>query len=249
MIDGLFLAVGVPAVLIAGISKGGFGSGAAFAGAVLLALVVEPGAALAVMLPLLMLMDVTALRFYWRQWDPAATRLMVLGGVPGVAAGAALWSVLSADAVRLIIGVIAVGFVAFQIARDRGWLTMTGLPAGRGAGLAWGAVAGFTSFISHAGGPAAAIFLLSRGLDKRRFQATTVAVFWLLNVAKFVPYAALGIFSRDTLLAGLILSPLAVLGIWAGVRLHRAIPQGAFFVIMYGLLTVTGLRLIWVGLA
>ena len=42
-----FYAVGAVAVLVAAISKGGFGSGAAFAGAVILALVTPPDRALA----------------------------------------------------------------------------------------------------------------------------------------------------------------------------------------------------------
>jgi len=56
-----FFAIAVPAVIFAGISKGGFGSGAAFASASILALVVPPGQALGIMLPLLMLIDVVTL--------------------------------------------------------------------------------------------------------------------------------------------------------------------------------------------
>ena len=47
--DPLFWTIAVPAVILAGVSKGGFGSGAAFAAAPLLAMAVPPGLALGVM--------------------------------------------------------------------------------------------------------------------------------------------------------------------------------------------------------
>ncbi len=69
MLDTGFYALAIPAVMFAGISKGGFGSGAAFAAAALLAIVVDPGTAIGVMLPLLMLVDLAALRAFWRKWS------------------------------------------------------------------------------------------------------------------------------------------------------------------------------------
>jgi uncharacterized membrane protein YfcA len=61
-----FFAVAVPAVLIAAVSKGGFGSGVGFLSTTLIALVVEPAQAVGLMLPLLMVLDATGLRSYWR---------------------------------------------------------------------------------------------------------------------------------------------------------------------------------------
>ena len=88
VLDLWFFLIAAPAAIFAGISKGGFGSGAAFASASILALVVEPGLALGVMLPLLMLIDVATLRPYWGQWNRSAAVLLVAGGVPGVELGA-----------------------------------------------------------------------------------------------------------------------------------------------------------------
>ena len=62
-LDTTFFALAVPAVLFAGISKGGFGSGAAFAATPILALILEPAQAVGLMLPLLMLMDIILWRF------------------------------------------------------------------------------------------------------------------------------------------------------------------------------------------
>lgn len=113
------------------------------------------------------------------------------------------------------------------------------------AGLLAGALAGFTSFVSHAGGPPAAVYLLSRGLSKTAYQATTVLVFWAINIAKFVPYAFLGVFTFETLRAGAILAPFALLGSWVGVKLHHAVSERVFFALTYALLTITGVKLIF----
>lgn len=243
-----FLAAGAFAALFAGVSKGGFGSGAAFAGAAILAIVAPPGAALGIMLPLLMLIDMATLRPYWRQWGREETRMLVLGGLPGVALGVVFYRVADADLMRVLIGAIAVGFVAWQLAERSGLVRGAARPLPAAAGLLAGAVAGFTSFVSHAGGPPAAVYLLSRGLGKTGFQATTVAVFFVLNIAKAVPYGLLGLFTRETLSLSLMLAPFALTGAWIGVRAHRIVPERAFFGLTYVLLTVTGLKLILDGL-
>ena len=115
-----FFLVAIPAVIIAGISKGGFGSGAAFVAAPILALIVDPILALGIMLPLLMLIDVASLKAYWRKWSPGDARLLILGSVPGLAAGATLARVADPDLFRILIGVICFAFVGWQLVRALG---------------------------------------------------------------------------------------------------------------------------------
>lgn len=243
-----FLAIAAPAAVFAGISKGGFGSGAAFASASILALIVEPGVALGIMLPLLMLIDVATLGPYWRKWAWPESRILILGALPGVALGAALYSVADADVFRVLIGAISVLFVLWQVGRARGWFPLAEHALSDRAGALAGLAAGFTSFVSHAGGPPAAIYLLSRGLTKTQYQASTVLIFWVINIAKFIPYAFLGMFTIDTALANVVLAPFALIGAWAGVKAHHLVPELWFFRLTYLLLTVTGVKLIWDGL-
>jgi uncharacterized membrane protein YfcA len=243
-----FFVVAAPAVIFAGISKGGFGSGASFAAASILALVVEPGLALGVMLPLLMLIDLTTLRPYWGKWNRRAAVLLILGGVPGVALGAALYARADADVFRVLIGSVSIGFVLWQVARVWGLVRVAARILPDWAGAMAGLVAGFTSFVSHAGGPPAAVYLLSLRITKTEYQATTVLTFWAINIAKFVPYAFLGMFTAETGLANLVLAPFAVLGAWLGVKAHHLVPERAFFLLTYVLLSVTGTKLIWDGL-
>lgn len=247
-LDLTFFLIAGPAVVFAGISKGGFGSGAAFAAAGILALVVEPGLALGVMLPLLMLIDVSTLRPYWGKWDNQAALLLIAGAVPGVALGAALYRIAEPDVFRVLIGLISVGFVIWQIASKRGYIRAASHTLSPAAGAVAGGVAGFTSFVSHAGGPPAAVYLLSKKLSKTEYQATTVLVFWAVNIAKFIPYAFLGMFTAQTGIANLLLAPFALLGAWLGVKAHQIVPERAFFALTYVLLTATGTKLIWDGL-
>lgn len=247
-LDLTFFLIAGPAVIFAGVSKGGFGSGAAFAAAGMLALVVEPGLALGVMLPLLMLIDVVTLRPYWGKWDRQASVLLIAGAVPGVALGAALYRVAEPDLFRVLIGAISLGFVAWQLAVRRGLVRGAAHVLSPAMGGFTGLVAGFTSFVSHAGGPPAAVYLLSKRLGKTEFQATTVLVFFVVNIFKFIPYAFLGMFTAETGWANAVLAPFAVLGAWLGVKAHRLVPEKAFFALTYVLLTVTGVKLIGDGL-
>lgn len=237
--------IAVPAVLFAGMSKGGFGSGAAFAAVPMLALVVEPGVALGLMLPLLMLMDFGALKPYWGKWDRAEAMALILGSLPGLILAGLFWRWANPDLFRFLIGAIALLFVFWQLGKQMQILPMPKRALPRWAGWPIGAIVGFTSFISHAGGPAAAVYLLSKGMGKTTYQATTVLVFWIVNLLKFIPYIWLGIFSRETLIADLIFAPLALLGVWLGVIGHRALSEKAFFGITYIFLVAAGAKLIW----
>ncbi len=243
-----FFAFAVPAVIFAGVSKGGFGSGAAFASASILALIVEPGQALALMLPLLMLIDLASLRAYWRRWNGREAGVLILGALPGVILAAWLFAGMDADAMRLLIGSLSIAFVIWQLRGVFGLWVAAGRQLPGWAGVLAGVVAGFTSFVSHAGGPPVAVYLLSRQPSKTQYQATTVLVFWVINLSKAVPYAGLGLFSVETLKLDLMLAPFALFGTWAGVKLHHSVPERLFYAIAYVLLTVTGAKLIWDGL-
>lgn len=244
-IDPAFFAVAIPAVVIAGLSKGGFGASAGFASTPLLALVMPPAQAAALMLPILMVMDVASLRAYWRRWSwPDARRLMI-GAAAGVGLAWATFRVVSAEMVQLMVGVIAIVFVLFQIVRSYGLVRPRPGTAGAGSGLFWGTVCGFTSFIANAGGPPASMYLLARPLDKTTFQATTVIAFWWVNLIKLPAFLSLGLLQLDMARPLAILLPLSLASVLAGVWAHRSISDRWFFRLTYALLLCTGAKLIW----
>ena len=243
-----FILIATFATVFAGISKGGFGSGAAFASAAILATIIEPGSAIGIMLPLLILMDFVSLKPYWRKWVSRESWILVVGSIPGVILGALLYSNISADFFRFLIGIICLAFVFWQALQTWTIIQKPIRPLSDFFGIFLGCFAGFTSFISHAGGPPAAIYLLSKKPTKTEYQATTVIVFWAVNLAKAVPYTFLGLFTLETLFLDLILAPFALLGVWIGVKAHYMISEHLFFSFTYILLILTGARLIWVAL-
>ncbi len=233
------------ATVFAGISKGGFGSGASFASASILALVLAPGQALGIMLPLLILIDLTTLKPYWRKWQWPTARLLMVGSVPGVILGVVIYKITNDDVIRFLIGAMALLFVMWQGARALGVLPVAKSRLPVVAGLLAGCVAGFTSFVSHAGGPPAAMYMLSLKMSKTEYHANTLLVFTIVNLLKAVGYSYLGIFTAQTLMVGVYLAPFALIGAWIGVKAHYMVPERAFFILTYVLLIFTGSKLIF----
>lgn len=71
--------------------------------------------------------------------------------------------------------------------------------------------------------------------------------FAFVNYAKLIPYAGLGQFSGENLATALVLAPIAPIGIWAGMWLHKHINATLFFRVCYVLLFFTGLKLLYDG--
>ena len=240
-----FYALAVPSVLIAGISKGGFGSGLVVMAVPLMALVVPPPQAAAVMLPILVAMDLIAFWTYRRSFDRGHLMAVLPASVLGVAVGWATFGLLDAAAVRLLIGVIA---IVFPLAY---WLKLEPPTVTKGRmrlwGGFWGAVSGFTSFVAHAGGPPVLVYLLPQKLEKRLFVGTLVVFFMVVNALKLIPYGQLGQFHAGNLMTSAVLLPLAPLGIWLGLWMQKRIPDRAFYGVCYVFLFLTGLKLVWDG--
>eukprot|EP00752_Nemacystus_decipiens_P000473 g473.t1 len=201
--DPLFYLVAVPAVLVAGISKGGFGGGLGIVAVPMLALAIGPVQAAAIMLPILCAMDVFGLIAYRRRADWTNLLRLVPGAMIGILIGAVTFRWFDADAVRLTIGLIAVLFT-LQHWTGFGPRRPADRPPGPShlRGGAWGSVAGFTSFVAHAGGPPVQFYLLPQKIDKTLYVGTTVWFFFAVNYVKLVPYTMLGLFSAENLATG-----------------------------------------------
>lgn len=247
--DPLFYAVAVPAVLIVGISKGGVAGGLGSVSVPMMALAIPPIQAAAIMLPILCLMDLFGLRAYRGVWDRRNLALMLPGALAGIAVGALTFRYLSDDGVRLIVGTVALSFVLYQwfgryVLRHAADRRAEPGPAG----LLWSGVAGFTSFVAHAGGPPVHVYLLPQRMDKTVYVGTLVVFFAVVNYVKLLPYWLLGQLSADNLGTALVLAPLAPLGIWLGVRFHRMLSERLFYGLCFVFLGLAGVKLIRDGL-
>ena len=233
-------------VIVAGVSKGGFGASVGFLATPLMALAISPVFAVGVMLPILILIDQVGMAAYWRKWRWAAVWPVCLTACIGIGLGGFLIDKVDADALRLGLGVIAILFTLFQFARLRGWTPEAAAPRWLRAAI-WGTASGFTSTISHAGGPPVTMYLLGERLDKTTYQGCSVLVFWVINLVKLPPYFMVGAIGWDTLQVSLWMAPVAVLGVGLGVWLHKRVSERRFFQFMFTVLVIVGLKLCWDG--
>lgn len=245
--DPWFYLLAVPAILLAGISKGGFGGGLAVLGVPVLSLVIPPAQAAAILLPILLVMDAIGIGAYRRSYHAPSLAAMLPGALAGIALGGLAFGLLDARPMRLVIGAIALLFVGHHLAggarlrparQPSAWL-----------GALCGALSGFTSTLAHAGGPPAQLYLLPLRLDKTTLVATLVVFFAIVNFAKLVPYALIGQFTGLNLATSLALAPLAPLGMALGLWLHRRVDDLLFYRVAYGFVAITGAKLIWDGIA
>ena len=237
-----FYAVAIPAVILTGISKGGIGAAGGFS-VPLLSMVISPVQAAAIMLPILILMDLIGVYAYRRDWDRRIMAVIMPAGLVGIGVGWVTFKYLNDDWIRVLLGVIASGFVAWQV--------LAGLPApgrpSRWKGYACAASSGFTSFVAHAGGPPLAIYLLPQRLDKALYVGTTIVFFTAINAAKIVPYLMLGLFDARNLGTAVALLPVAVGGILLGIWVRKKLSTLWFYRVAFTLLFVTGAKLLWDG--
>ena len=243
--DPWFYAVAIPAVLLTGLAKSGFASGLGALATPMIALTMPVPQAVAIMLPLLMAMDATGLQQLWRERDPALVRLLLPWGLLGVLAGTLLFRALTAQAVAGLVGALTLTFLAQRLLFPP---RVGAPPASPWVGRACAAVSGFTSFVAHAGGPPISAYALPLRLEPRVLAGSLAVFFAAVNLAKWAPYAALGLIDLRNMATALVLLPAAPLGVWAGVWLVRRVDPGWFYRIAYTGMAITGCKLLWDGL-
>lgn len=242
--DPWFYAAAVPAVLLAAINKAGFASGLGVLSVPLLALTVPPLQAAAILLPVMCAMDAFAVWAYRSRFDPVNLRILVPAGVIGVGAGWLTAGLLSSQGIKFLVGTIAVWFTVHY------WLGPRRArpgPPRRATGAACGAIAAYTSFLAHAGGPPLSMYLLPQRLAPALYVGTSVMYWAAINLLKLVPYAALGQFDARNLLTSAVLLPLAPLGVRIGVWANRALDPLWFYRVCYALTFAVGAKLAWDG--
>ncbi|WP_196260547.1 sulfite exporter TauE/SafE family protein [Pelagibacterium limicola] len=246
MFDPAFFAVAIAAVFIVGLSKSGLVASMGMVGVPLLTLVMPARDAAGMMLPLLLIMDAIALVVYRREVDWRIFWILLPGAMLGTVIGWALSAVVSEAMVRLAIGVVTLLFVLDA------WLPLRkkleGLPPSRPWGTFWGSIAGFTSFISHTGGPPVQIYMLPLKLPPVLFAGTNAVLFAVINAAKIVPYFFLGQLSVSNMQAAATLVPVAIGAMLLGVFLVRRISQTLFYRIAYILIFLLSIKLIYDGI-
>lgn len=249
VVDSLwFFLLAVPVVLLTGISKGGFAGGLGTLAVPILTLMVDPRMAAAIMLPILCTMDIFTVWQYRRGWDAKSLKILIPGALVGIIVGGLTFSMMNADMIRIIVGLMAIYFVGnyWFIHRRKKQTEFHSHNILKGGVL--GALSGFSSFIAHAGGPPLSQYLFPLKLDKTVMVATSVMFFVTVNYVKLIPYAWLGQLSIENLKMSLYLVPFAPIGVWLGIWMHNRVSNKLFYIICYGLLFLVGIKLLAEGM-
>lgn len=240
----VFWICAVIAVLLTGISKGGFG-GVALLAVPLMALVISPVRAAGIMLPILIVMDVVSVWSYRRSFDKKLLALMLPGAIIGIAIGGFMAGYIDDRFVLIFVGIIALTFSLYSVFKPKGNAGF--IRGNKPVGITASVISGFTSFLAHAGGPPFQVYAIPQGLEKRTFAGTSVMFFAVVNAVKLLPYFLLGQFDRANLTTSLILIPLAPVGVLMGVWLLKRISQDAFYKFLYTMIFLVGIKLLWDG--
>jgi len=241
-----FYAIAIPAILITGISKGGFG-GLGTLAVPLMTLAIAPRQAAAIMLPILCLMDIIAMTAYWKKWDGPNMKILLMSAPIGIAVGWATFRYLDAGAIRLLIGLLAMTFALRYWINFKANKTKAALGPDPVKGSFWGAISGFTSFVSHTGSPPVSVYLLPQKLHKTAYQGTAAVYFATVNYLKLIPYYFLGQFSSENLGTSAVLLPLAIAGVFLGIWLHKRVSERIFYPIVHAALLGIGIKLVYDG--
>ena len=242
--DPYFYAVSVPAVLMLGISKSGFGVGFGSLAVPVMALAVSVPQAAAILMPVLLLMDVLGMAAFRNNFNLPLIRFLVPLGLVGTLVGALLFKVLDA---RLVAGLVGVSTLLFLAQRLLFPSRPDSPPPPKWLGALLTVTSGFTSFVSHAGGPPLSAYVIPLRLSPLHFTATMAFFFFVINLSKWIPYGLLGLLDLRNMATSLVLLPLAPLGVWIGVRMARRISPTLFYRLISVGMLLTGCKLVWDG--
>lgn len=240
-LDVAFFLLAALAALLVGLSKGGL-SMAGSLGTPLLAMVISPVKAAALLLPIFVVSDWFGLYAYRHEFDRRNLLILIPAAIAGIGIGWLSSAVVSEHMVGLLIGMIGIAFClnAWRLRHH----ALPPRPADIPRGLFWGAIAGFTSFVSHSGGPPYQVYVLPQKLSKTVFAGTTTITFAAINLVKLLPYWQLGQLDLANLKISVLLMPIAVAGTFAGVWLVRIIPERAYFLLIHAALFLLSIALV-----
>lgn len=235
-----FWCLAIVGVLLTGISKSGFAGGIGVIAVPLLSLSISPITAAALMLPLLIVMDFFSVKAWLGKQDTALLKLLLLPAIVGIGVGYLMFGSLNENHLKLMLGILSLAFALWGLFNGLDKFALKQKWAGR----IFSGIAGFTSFVAHAGGPPVNMYLIPLKLPRETFLATSVMFFAAVNAVKLVPYIALNQFNADNLKVAAILIPIAWIGVRLGLVIQRYLNDKLFYRIILIMLLIIGAKLI-----
>jgi len=254
--DNYYWILAVVGVIFIGLSKAGFGGGLGMLTTPLCALVFGPKDAIGILLPLLCAGDAFSLWHYRGKGDKRNLKFLIPGVIIGVFIGVQLIGVFSSRQFNIVIGSLALTFVAFQLVKKYIFRAEGAFSPNHKSGVPFGVAAGVTSTFAHGAGPVISMYLIPQKLPKELFVGTNVLIFFWINWIKMpffildqsmidLPvFAPKALINWETLKMTALFFPLVPLGVWLGVLLNRRIPEKLFLKFVYALTFVAGVQLV-----
>jgi uncharacterized membrane protein YfcA len=185
-------------------------------------------ASVGLVLPMLLMADLLAVRYYRRDADWNYVWRLLPAAAVGVIIGVLIGDQLDDDAFRQILAwIVVIGLILliWQERRPPSQKFIQHPITSSFAGLA----GGFTTMVGNAAGPVMSVYLLATRLPKREFIGTAAWFFLLINAFK-VPFH---IWSWKTLdwasfQLNLAALPMIIIGFVIGIRIVGWLPEKAF---------------------
>ncbi len=231
----------VAVILLATLIRSTFGFGEALVAVPLLALRIP----IAVAAPVAVLVSVCIAALIvaqdWRHMELRSAGWLIASALLGIPLGLLLLTRASDHAVRLLLGVVIVGFSLYSIgARSKLHLETDHLAWLLGAGFCSGVLGGAYGM----NGPPLAVYGALRRWSPQRFRATLQGYFLVASLAGLAGYAAVGLWRPPVTRYFLLSLPCVIVGVLIGRWLNRRLRADTFLTIVYAGLVVTGSILI-----
>ncbi len=240
MTPGLWLLAVVSAILV-GMAKNGV-PGLGILVVPTLAMIFPARLSVGALLPLLIVGDIMAILRFRQHAEWSILKTLLPWTFAGIAAGAGVLVVISAGAIKPLLGGLVLALVVLELLRKRG--VLVSLPHRKGASPVLGILTGLATTVGNAAGPLMNMYLLSRNFIRHRFIGTAAWFFFIVNTSKVPVFASLGMMNRDTLMFDLVMAPFVVVGALIGRRILDIISDRIFTWLVLLLSALAALRLL-----
>ena len=167
------------------------------------------------------------------QW-PVVWRF-ALGAVPAAVIGGIIFATAPAAALVRLLGAFLIAMVVYRHTR---WGKNAKLKLGGFVPL--GAASGILSAVLGTVGPFAAPFFLSYGLVKGAYIGTEAMTTVIMHITKLGVYGSYSLIGINTLLIGLSIGVIMILGTFLGKKVLDKVPERIFPYIIEAVLLISG---------
>ncbi len=198
-------------VFFSGVIRGYAGFGSSLAAAPLLAMIIPPKEVVPCMYVYSIVAGIQLVLKVWRSADWHSVKWLVVGATIGMPFGAWALMVLSAETIRLFIGVVVLIAVIGMIKEFK----FKVVPPRWGIGIV-GALSGLLNTSTSLNGPPVIIYFLSLPISNACSRASLIVYFLFCAFIGLIVNTSAGLVTSVTIPLSVITAPALLLGNWAG---------------------------------